>query len=142
MSSCGWFPLSPKQIGEWLDRHPEALPRCLDDIVRFPVAFRRVMINRVSPEVRVRLWRAHLETFLRPSSPLNQSQQEVVINSISRLPELLAAPGPNPVLLEWERQIAAVFSRPEAALMFGMIGPPEPPEGIPLPADALPAPST
>lgn len=66
MSSCGWFPLNPKQIAEWLDRHPEALPQSLDDIGRFPVAFRRIMVGRVSPEVRVRLWRDQLETFLRP----------------------------------------------------------------------------
>jgi hypothetical protein len=139
MSSCGWFPLSPKQIGEWLDRHPEALPQCLDDIVQFPVAFRRLMVARVSPEVRVRLWREHLESYLRPDSPLSAAQRQLVVNSISRLPLLLAAPGPNPVLTEWERQIAAVFSRREAALVFGMLGPPEPPEGIPLPSDALPA---
>jgi hypothetical protein len=139
MSSCGWFPLNPKQIAEWLDRHPEALPQSLDDIVRFPVAFRRLMVGRVTPEVRVRLWREHLTTFLHPGSALNRAQQELVVNSISRLPLLLAAPGPNPVLTEWERQIAAVFSRREAALVFGMLGPPEPPEGIPLPSDALPA---
>jgi hypothetical protein len=142
MSSCGWFPLNPKQIGDWLDRHPEALPNSLADIVRLPVAFRRIMVGRVSPEVRVRLWREHLQTFLRSDSPLSETQRELVVSSISRLSELLAAPGPNPGLNEWERQIAAVFSRPEAAHVFGMLGPPEPPEGLPLPPDALPGPAT
>ena len=139
MSSCGWSPLSPKQIADWLDRHPDALPRNLDDLVAFPMAFRRVMVSRVSPDVRVRLWREHLETFLTPDSPLNEPQRQLIVDSISRLPVLLASPGPNPVLLEWERQTASTFSRWEAALVFATLGPPEPPEGIPLPPDALPA---
>lgn len=137
MSSCGWLPLDAKHIGEWLDRHPEAQPHSLDDIVRFPVAFRRIMVGRLSQDVRVRLWREHLATFLRPESPLTESQRQLLADSISRLSELLAAPGPNPVPTERERQMAAVFSRQEAALVFGTLGPPEPPEGIPLPADAL-----
>ena len=141
MSSYGWFPLNRKQIREWLDRHPGALPQSLDEIARFPVAFRRVMINAVSAEVRVQLWQEHLETFLRPGSSLDEAQRRLVAISISRLPELLAAPGPSPVLIEWERQIAKAFSRPEAARVFGLIGPPEPPEGLPLPPDALPAPA-
>jgi len=141
MSNCGWFPLNPNQIREWLERHPESLPQSLDEIARFPVAFRHVMINAVSAQVRVQLWRQHLETFLRPGSPLNEAQRQLVAVSISRLPELLAAPGPNPVLIEWERQIAEIFSRSEAARVFGSIGPPEPPEGLPLPPDALPAPA-
>lgn len=140
MSSCGWFPMSQQQIRDWLDRHPEALPQTLDELARFPVAFRRVMINAVAPEVRVRLWREHLETFLRPESVLNEPQRQLIAASIARLPDLLAAPAPNPVIIELERQIATVFSRPEAARVFALIGPPEPAEGLPLPPDALPAP--
>ena len=64
---------SPKQIAEWLHRHLEALPRNLDDLVAFPMAFRRAMASRVSPDVRVCLWREHLETFLAPGSPLNET---------------------------------------------------------------------
>lgn len=141
MSSCGWFPMSQQEIRAWLHRHPEALPQTLDELARFPVAFRRVMINVVAPDVRVRLWREHLETFLRPESALSEPQRQMVAAAIPRLPDLLAAPAPNPVIVEWERQIAAVFSRPEAARVFALIGPPEPPEGLPLPPDALPAPA-
>ena len=139
MSSCDWSPLSPKQIRAWLERHPEAVPRTLADISRFPMAFRRVMVNTVTPEVRWRLWREHLGTFLEPGSSLNEGQRKFVAETIPRLPGLFAAPAPNPVIVEWERQMATHFSRQEAAHVFAELGPPEPPEGIPLPPDALPA---
>jgi hypothetical protein len=133
--------MSQQEIRAWLDRHPDALPQTLDELARFPVAFRRVLINAVTPDVRVRLWREHLETFLRSESVLSEPQRRMVAAAIPRLPDLLAAPAPNPVIIEWERQIATVFSRPEAARVFALIGPPEPPEGLPLPPDAFPAPA-
>ena len=129
--------MSQTQIRDWLDRHPEALPKTLGDLARFPIAFRRVMVNVVSSDVRLQLWREHLETFLMPQSTLTESQRHFVETTIPRLPELFAAPAPNPVIVAWERDMATAFSRQEAARVFALIGPPEPPEGIPLPPDAL-----
>ncbi len=137
MSSCEWFPMSRKQIQEWVDRHPEAMPNNLADLAVFPMPFRRVMVNSVSPEIRLRLWRQHLESFLGESSIFAEQQQRMIAWAIQRLPDVLAAPAPNPVMADFEREIATVFSRAEAAQLFMMIGPPEPPGGVPLPVDAL-----
>ena len=63
--------MSQQQIRAWLDRHPEALPRTLDEL---------------------QLWREHLETFLQPELVLNEPQRRMVETTIPRLPELLAAP--------------------------------------------------
>lgn len=141
MSSCEWFPMSHQQIRAWLDRHPDALPLTLDDLNRFPMAFRRVMINAVAPDIRLRLWREHLETFLGPGSTLTAPQRRLVAATIPRLPELFALRPPSPAMTEWEREVRTVFSRQEAVQVFMSIGRPEPPEGIPLPPDALPAPA-
>jgi hypothetical protein len=137
MSSCEWFPMSRSQIREWLERHPEAMPHELADLAVFPMPFRRVMVNAVSPQVRLVLWRQHLESFLGASSVFAEPQQRMIAWAIQRLPEVLAAPAPNPVMTDFEREISTVFSRQEAAQLFMLIGPPEPPEGMPLPADAL-----
>jgi hypothetical protein len=139
MSSCGWFPLGPREIRAWLERHPEALPHKLADLARFPVPFRSIMVNAVAPDVRVALWREHLESFLGDSSLLTETQQSFILQTIPELSDILATPAPNPVIVEWERRMAAVFAREDAARIFGLIGPPEPPEGIPLPPDALPS---
>lgn len=138
MSSCSWSPMDPRQIREWIDKHPEALPQQLADLAAFPMAFRRVMVNVVTPEVRAQLWREHLETFLQPDSGLTELQREFVRETMPRLSQLLAAPAPNPTMSEWEQGISRAFSRQEAARVFMLIGPPEPPGGIPVPADALP----
>jgi len=130
--------MSQRQIREWLARHPEALPRTLSDLVPFPMEFRRVMVGEVARETRVRLWREHLESFLRADSPLTAAQRQVVSDTIPNLHALFAAPAPNPTALEWEQKIATAFTRQEAAHVFASLGPPEPPEGIPLPPDALP----
>lgn len=141
MSSCGWFPLGSKEIRAWLERHPEALPHTVADLARFPIPFRRIMINAVAPDVRVALWREHLLSFVGDSSPLTEAQQSFIHQTIPQLSELMAAPAPNPVMVEWERRMAGVFAREDAARIFGLIGPPESPEGLPLPPDALPSPA-
>jgi hypothetical protein len=140
MGSCGWFPLSHQQIRAWLDKHPEAMPRTVEDLGRYPMAFRRVMMALVTPEVRLSLWQQHLETFLRPDAGLTEAQRQVLETAVPELPAIFAAgQAPNPVMADFERRMSAVFSREEAGRIFMLIGPPEPPEGIPLPADALPS---
>lgn len=132
--------MRPDEIRAWVEEHPEALPRSLDDLGRFPMAFRRVMVTMVAPEVRLGLWRQHLETFLDPRSWLSPSQRALVAATIPELPRLFAAPAPNAAMNVWEGRIATAFSREEAARVFMAIGPPEPAEGIPLPVDAHPGP--
>ena len=85
--------MSQDQIRAWLKRHPEALPQTVDDLDRFPMAFRRVMVAMVAPEVRLRLRREHLETFLAPESPLTSDQRTFVLTTIPELP-LESAPDP------------------------------------------------
>ena len=141
MSSCSWFPMNQRQIRDWLAKHPEALPRTLADLERFPMAFRRVMINVVTPETRLALWREHLEGFLKTDSTLTEPQRQIVKETIPQLPELFAAPAPNPTIRAWEQSTSTVFTREEAGRVFMTLGAPEPPEGIPLPPDALPTPA-
>jgi len=38
-----------------------------------------------------------------------------------------------------ENRMRELLTRQQAGLMFGMVGPPEPPEGLPLPLDAQPS---
>lgn len=38
---------------------------------------------------------------------------------------------------ELERRMRELLTREQAGRMFGILGPPEPPEGLPLPVDAF-----
>jgi len=109
MSSCEWFPISRSEIRAWIREHPEALPATLADISRFPMAFRRIFVNEVSPDVRLRLWLQHFETFLRPEAGLTEQQRDMIVATAAEMPQLLAAPAPNPTIIDWERRAAMVF---------------------------------
>jgi hypothetical protein len=135
MGSCGWFPLPYDEIVAWVEAHRDSLPTTLDELSTFPVAFRRVIVNSVSPEQRTRFWEEHLRTFLEPEAELTTAQRAFVAEAIPALtgifqsPQLEAQAKMRPI----EQRAIELLSRPQCAAIFGMVGPPEPPEGLPLP---------
>jgi hypothetical protein len=141
MSQCGWFPMSREEIRAWVDRHRDDLPATLEELSRFPMPFRSAIVHAVEPERRQRFWTEHLQSFLAPQSSLSDRQQRFVAATMAELPQLLGAAAPNPTMSDWEKRAAEVFSRAETSELFGMIGPPEPAGGLPLPADSVPDPS-
>ena len=134
--SCGWFPLSHKEIRDWVEAHADALPRTLAELSTYPVPFRRVIVNYVSHERRTEFWCDHLRTFVADGSPLNAAQRAFVQETIDRLPAVFAKPLAElqADLKALENRMGDLFTREQAAAMFGMCGPPEPPEGLPLPS--------
>ena len=124
------------EILAWVERHRHELPITLAELARLPMPFRVIIVNAVEPERRTQFWTEHLQSFLGSDSRLSAAQQAFISATIPELPQLLGAPAPSAVLSEWEARAATVFTRAEAARLFGMIGPPEPPEGLPLPPDA------
>jgi len=133
--SCGWFPLRHDEILEWVEEHRDALPTTVAELAMFPVAFRRVIVNFVAHEQRTKFWREHLESFLGAESALTVEQRTFVESTIGALPEVFASPLPEAQkrVRSMEEGMRGLFTRQEAAAMFGMVGPPEPPGGLPLP---------
>ena len=133
--SCGWFPLPYDEIVAWVESHVDQLPQTLAEISAFPVAFRRVIVNRVSPEVRTSFWRDHMRTFLAPDSTLNAAQRAFVEETIDELPLIFGSPltEARVRMRTLEDRMRELFAREQASAIFGMVGPPEPPEGLPLP---------
>jgi hypothetical protein len=139
--SCGWFPMKHDEIVAWVEAHRDTLPQNLAELSTFPIAFRTVIVNKVSPELRMSLWREHLNTFIAPDSTLTADQQTLVRDAIEELPVLF---GTSRTVFETrakalEDRMRDLISRQQAVEMFGTVGPPEPPGGLPLPADAQPS---
>ncbi|MEP6619404.1 MAG: hypothetical protein ABJE47_08815 [bacterium] len=133
--SCGWFPLPYEEIVAWVERHASELPQTLAELSRYPTAFRRVIVNRVSPELRTLFWSDHVRTFLDADAALTAEQRAFLEGALGELPGIIGSP-----LVEGQARIRPIeertrtlFTREQAAAMFGMVGPPEPPEGLPLP---------
>jgi hypothetical protein len=134
--SCRWFPLPHEEIVAWVEGHANELPRTLAELSAFPIAFRRIIVNYVSAEQRTMFWQEHLRTFLGPASTLTEEQGAFVEDTIEQLPGIFAssrADGQAKMRL-LEDRMRVLFAREQAAAMFGVVGPPEPPEGLPLPA--------
>ncbi len=140
MSHCGWFPMRHSEIIAWVERHQNELPTTLAELSTYPMPFRRVIVNVVDPERRLRFWTEHLRSFVGPQSELTSQQQEFVLATIPELAKLLSAPAPNPAMIEFEKRAKEMFSREQGGRIFALIGSPEPPGGLPLPADAIPSP--
>jgi hypothetical protein len=134
--SCGWFPLGHDEILQWVEQHQQTLPTTVAELAAFPVAFRRVIVNFVPHEQRTRFWQEHLQSFLGPESSLSTEQRTFVESTINALPDVFGSPLPEAQqrIRSMEEGMKGLFTRQEAAAMFGMVGPPEPPEGLPLPA--------
>jgi hypothetical protein len=133
--SCGWFPLSHEEIVAWVTDHADELPRTLAELSAFPTPFRRIIVNRVSPERRTMFWQEHLRTFLGPESGLGVEQRVFVEEMIQRLPDLFTNPlaDAQAMMRPLEGRMREIFTRQQAAAMFAIVGSPEPPEGLPLP---------
>jgi hypothetical protein len=123
------------EIVAWVESHSHELPQSLAELSAFPMAFRRVIVNSVSPERRTMLWQEHLRTFLGPDSTLTREQRALVEQMVGELPDIFAGsfPEARAKMQPLEQRLRALFAREQAAAMFGMLGPPEPPEGLPLP---------
>jgi len=129
------------EIIAWVEAHRTTLPRTLAELAAYPVPFRKVIVNSVSPEQRTAFWREHLQGFLGPTSALNADQQALVAEAIVELPAMFGGDRPafESRARSLEERMKQLLTREQAAAMFGMVGPPEPPEGLPLPPDAVPS---
>ena len=140
MSGCGWFPIDPDEIRAWVEAHAHDLPQTLDELSRLPIPFRKAVVAAVSPEVRMSLWREHLESYASPTSELTPPQRELVADAIVELPIIFQgarAEGEGRARA-LEDRMRELITREQASRIFGTLGPPEPPEGLPLPPDAVP----
>ena len=139
--SCGWFPMKHEDIVAWVEAHRDTLPTTLAELSAFPVPFRKVIVNSVSHEARTSFWLEHLTSFVGPDSALTPDQQALVRDVIADLPSMFGGSREEfqARAKAFENRMRDLFSRRQAAEMFGMVGPPEPPEGLPLPVDARPS---
>jgi hypothetical protein len=99
-----------------------------------------VIVNS-APEARTAFWREHLTSFVGADSTLSPDQQVLVRDAIDDLPLMFSGPRQEfeARAKALENRMRDLFSRRQAGEMFGMVGPPEPEGGLPLPPDAHPS---
>ena len=132
--SCRYNP-----IIAWVEAHRDSLPQTLDELSRYPIAYRRVIQGRVPADVRLGFWRDHLESFLGASSDLNAEQQAFVREVLGQLHDIFLAEDVDGQARakEFESRMPQFFSREQAHRIFGLLGPPEPPGGLAPPEPSV-----
>ena len=136
----GWGPVGYNGIVAWVEKNPDRMPKTLAELSTFPVAFRRVIVNMVPAEVRTAMWREHLQSFVDADSALDDRQQQFVREAMDELSVIFGSDRPiaEQRMKALEQKMMSVLTREQAYYMFAMLGPPEPPEGLPLPPGAEP----
>ena len=99
MSHCNWLPFDNDEILAWVETHRETLPATLAELSAFPMAFRRVTVNYVSPELRTTLWQDHLRSYRAPSAALTREQRAFVEDVIPTLADIFQSES-----REWRRR--------------------------------------
>ena len=123
-----------EEIVAWAQAHPEVLSANLAMISAYPIAFRKVIVNLMSAPRRLALWREHLEA--AASDPeLSGAQKAVILETAAGLSDIFSSPSAK---REWQQRAGKLFSAAQQHALFGTLGPPEPPGGLPLPHDARP----
>jgi hypothetical protein len=106
----------------WVHAHADVLPTTLAEFSTFSMAHRRAIYSALPPNVRVSLWREHMERFLRPESPLNEAQRAALRGVIARVPELTLPdrePAEQQALI---KQLATIFPRDLGVRLFVTLG--------------------
>ena len=141
-SSCAWFPLGDDEIQQWVERHRAELPQTLEKLALLPIPFRKAVFRAVPADIRVNLWREHLASFLTSPSSWSREQKTLLMEAISEMPAIVGADAERgrQTGRDLKARLSELFTTEQALLMFGTLGPPEPPEGLPIPNDAFPHP--
>src|SRR5690349_10232471 len=74
---CGW-----DAVNAWVAAHRDSLPRTLDELARYPMAYRRAIQGAVAPEVRAAFWCDHMRTFLGSEAGLSSDQRAAIEEAI------------------------------------------------------------
>jgi hypothetical protein len=130
-----------EDIDAWVEAHRDELPNNLAELACYPIPFRKAILNAVTADLRASFWREHLLSFLEPTTVLSPEQQELVRDAIEELPTLFGATleAGRTRVGALEDRMRQLITRQQAREMFGTIGPPEPPGGLPLPPGANPS---
>jgi len=100
-------------IHAWVRTHHETLPTSYRELVRFPVAYRRVIFDVLSPAAKSSLWQQHFSTYLITHPRLSERQVAVIMKLRAHAAIAFEdAPG---------REAVAILEhlRAEAAELFG-----------------------
>lgn len=108
-----------QQAQEWIEAHKGELPNSLRAIGALPIAYRRAIVGRLTPERRAELWRARLAE-VATRDELTDGQRELVKQAQSLITPELYSPdlfGRKSLPDSWVQQAKREFRYPASSLI-------------------------
>ena len=110
---------------EWYDAHAASLPTNLAEYQALPVMYRSIAYSHLATATRVGLWRAHLESYLKPEAGLTEAQAAFVRGVVARLPLYMDGSSSSGAFQgeAKAREARQLFGDAQAALIFSQVAP-------------------
>jgi hypothetical protein len=137
--SCG-SPLQREAIRAWIVAHATELPQTLAELSLYPMVFRRTLARALPLEQRVAVWREHLLAVCSAFTSGTPAQRALIADVAEELPALLGGDvaRAETSMQTLEPRMRELLTHKQLIEAFASLGPPEPPEGLPLPRGAHP----
>jgi hypothetical protein len=130
--------MDDEEIVAWVAGHEQVLSADLAELSRYPIPFRKVIVGMMSPDARMAIRQEHLLSAASADFELSAEQQAFVLDSARMVPVLFRSGPSSDAMTTWKSRAVDLCTPAQRMRIFGTLGPPEPPEGLPLPADARP----
>ncbi|ASU77454.1 hypothetical protein CDG81_03070 [Actinopolyspora erythraea] len=112
----------------WVEANANNLPAQYDELVGYPMAYRRAIYAKSSPERKARFWSDHLRRYRTENPDLSTEQraaldeaEAVAANSVHFTPEN----APTRAIENVDRRMRDAFGRDEAGRVIAALGPAE-----------------
>ena len=118
------------EIIAWVMAHKEVLTADLETISKYPIPFRKVIVNMMPGDNRIAVWREHLAAAAAADPTLDDAQRAFVAECSANLHSVMHSESARDELAARSMQ---VLTTAQNSAIFATLGPPEPPGGLPLP---------
>ena len=109
---------------EWVEAHPESIPRTLDELKEFGPVYRRTIWVASPDEVKIRLLEEQLDLFVEQHPELGQRQLDFITHQRDNLALYFGMEEEHliPLVLALSRRSTALFGSEGARAAFGAPG--------------------
>ncbi|WP_420811517.1 bacteriocin fulvocin C-related protein [Myxococcus stipitatus] len=113
------------RVQAWIKENEDRLPTTLEEVSRYPMAYRRAIVEALPSKQKADLWREHVRQYIASHPSVGAKQREVLELVIASINPQLFSSDITPELLRLEAAVKAAFGPEEARLIVATLGPPE-----------------
>lgn len=116
----------------WVKANKGRLPTRYDDVVTYPMAYRRAIFQELEPAVRRQLWLEHFDRYRASHPELSAEQSAVIDRAAAVMDKVFTTSGDHRAAVEgMKRDAIKAYGNAEARTLIATLGPPEKAADVP-----------